>query len=335
MLRLGWFAASGALAASLALLASCVGEDISDNSLNPARLSHSVGLWSPSGLATCSKADHDRYVVTGPDGKVYPTWHPAVDPVKGCSFGHEHGRDPHGSALYTEVGDLAFGVANEALDSWDSSRSRREDHDGQKIAWENGVMLQQMVEGRRVDIGVRCDFLMKTNQSGAVSPDHKIHELVYHVRCDDGTEIHSTTLAGTDQPITLGTADGAQLARFDPRFEVAAPSRRLDPHASNPAEMLMELCYMRDSSSDEAHSGGCQAFPNFGYRRLVYFNQTDLYNGGGPSIWYTDPFGAHGSTAPFPGSVRQFIAPVTNDRGFLLASQVFGAETAHSSQYLK
>src|SRR5262245_1059193 len=45
----------------------------------------------------CPQALHDSYVVTGPDGKVYPTWHPPVDPVYGCYFGHEHGSDPRTS----------------------------------------------------------------------------------------------------------------------------------------------------------------------------------------------------------------------------------------------
>ena len=32
---------------------------------------------------------------------------------------------------------------------------------------------------------------------------------------------------------------------------------------------------------------------------------------------YTDPFGKHGQTQPFPGSIRQFIARINNDRGGL------------------
>jgi hypothetical protein len=37
---------------------------------------------------------HDLYVTTGPDGRTYPTWHPQVDPVYWCYFGHDHGSDP-------------------------------------------------------------------------------------------------------------------------------------------------------------------------------------------------------------------------------------------------
>jgi hypothetical protein len=37
-------------------------------------------------------------------------------------------------------------------------------------------------------------------------------------------------------------------------------------------------------------------------------------------VWYTDPFGKHGRTQPFPGSIRQFIARIDNTRGGLEAS---------------
>ena len=53
------------------------------------------------------QAFHDTYFVIGPDGKKYPTWHPptATDPATAasCSFGHEHGRDPRGSALWDSL----------------------------------------------------------------------------------------------------------------------------------------------------------------------------------------------------------------------------------------
>ena len=50
------------------------------------------GLWTPSARETCTKAAHDKYSTVGPDGKLYPTWHPPTD-TDGCTFGHEHGRD--------------------------------------------------------------------------------------------------------------------------------------------------------------------------------------------------------------------------------------------------
>ena len=53
----------------------------------------SVGIWAPGPRDDCTAAQHDAYSAVGPDRKRYPTWHPPTDPVSGCSFGHDHGRD--------------------------------------------------------------------------------------------------------------------------------------------------------------------------------------------------------------------------------------------------
>lgn len=44
--------------------------------------------------ATCPAWLHNAYQATGPDGYQYKTWHPQIDPVYWCYFGHEHGSDP-------------------------------------------------------------------------------------------------------------------------------------------------------------------------------------------------------------------------------------------------
>jgi hypothetical protein len=56
----------------------------------------------------CSTVIHDQYRVAGPDGNLYPTWHPQRD-SSGCYFGHDHGSDPS-----RFVGDYrpAFGYVN-------------------------------------------------------------------------------------------------------------------------------------------------------------------------------------------------------------------------------
>src|SRR5207237_1176778 len=37
----------------------------------------------------CPTWVHDQYRATGPDGKLYATWHPPTDPRYRCTFGHE------------------------------------------------------------------------------------------------------------------------------------------------------------------------------------------------------------------------------------------------------
>lgn len=195
-------ALSALVALGLPLVACDRGEGGPGNGPAPTGVSKAYGRWTPSAWDSCTQAIHDAYSVVGPDGKLYPTWHPPVDPATGCTFGHEHGRNPKQSKLYAGTGPIPFGVANEALDTWDPAGMRHEDHVGHKIEWENGVELQRSVGASRVNIGVRCDFLTKIHQ-GTHSKDafsNNLHELAYHVRCDDGTELHATLMVAFGAP---------------------------------------------------------------------------------------------------------------------------------------
>ncbi len=185
-------------------LAACANDDTTPGAptgpaLDAATPAVSFGLWTP-GPGECDKAIHDRFSTLGPDGKRYPTWHPPVDPVSGCSFGHEHGRDPRGSALYRDVGDLPFGYANEQLDASNLGLRRHEDHVGHKIEWENDLLMGSSGAGSLLE--VRCHVLTKLHQ-GTHSKDaftNNMHELNYHVRCTDRTEMHITMLATIGRP---------------------------------------------------------------------------------------------------------------------------------------
>ncbi len=152
----------------------------------PSGPSRAFGIWSPGPDDTCTPAIHDQYAVVGPDGKLYPTWHPPVDPVSGCTFGHEHGRDPRGSHLYSAVGSMPFGYANEAGDLFAP-------HVGYKIEWENDVeMSLGFGDVGEALLRVTCDVLVALHQgsagSGAFVNPH--HELQYHAKCSDGTQLH-------------------------------------------------------------------------------------------------------------------------------------------------
>ncbi|MGH7503375.1 MAG: hypothetical protein ACREL7_16735 [Longimicrobiales bacterium] len=159
------------------------------------------GIWQPGPTDTCSKEQHDRYAAVGPDGKLYPTWHAAIDPATGCTFGHEHGRDPRGSDLWAEVGPIPFAYANEQLDTFDPLTRRHEDHVGHKVEWENDVRIDfDGTTGAVLD--VRCDVLTKLHQ-GTHSKDaftNNLHELVYHIRCTDGTAMSVTLMSAIGTP---------------------------------------------------------------------------------------------------------------------------------------
>src|SRR5688572_2712403 len=101
----------GAALMSAGLIA-CGGDGGMDPTTAPP--SRAFALWRPGPTDTCTQEQHDAYSAVGPDGKRYPTWHPPTGPA-GCSFGHEHGRDPHDSDLWDKADGLPFGYANEVL----------------------------------------------------------------------------------------------------------------------------------------------------------------------------------------------------------------------------
>jgi hypothetical protein len=187
-----------ALIAVLAASAACSGDQFVDPGSAPA--SRAFGLWNPGQFDTCTKEQHDAYAVLGPDGKVYPTWHPPTGPG-GCSFGHEHGRDPSSSDLYDDTDGLPFGVANEMLAISDPANPRDEDHFGHKVEWENDVELEFRGAGSAI-FTVTCDVLTKFHQ-GTHSKDaftNNVHELVYHLRCDNGARLGITMLTAIGRP---------------------------------------------------------------------------------------------------------------------------------------
>jgi hypothetical protein len=53
-----------------------------------------AGATPPEAGKSCPDWLHHEYSVTGNDGIKYDSWHPQIDPVYWCSYGHEHGSDP-------------------------------------------------------------------------------------------------------------------------------------------------------------------------------------------------------------------------------------------------
>jgi hypothetical protein len=187
-----------ALVVALAASAACSSDQFVDP--GSAAAARAFGIWNPGPFDSCTKEQHDAYAVLGPDGKVYPTWHPPTGPG-GCSFGHEHGRDPQGSDLYGETEGLPFGFANEMLAISDPANPRDEDHFGHKVEWENDIDLEFRGAGSAI-FTVKCDVLTKFHQ-GTHSKDaftNNVHELVYHIRCDNGGRMGITMLTAIGRP---------------------------------------------------------------------------------------------------------------------------------------
>lgn len=183
--------------------------------------------WTPGPGDSCTQQDHLRYTAPGPDGKLYPTWHPPVDPVTGCHFGHEHGTDPSTSPL-DSLGPILFGYVNEQAMGGPNFH-RLEDHVGHKIEVANAVPFNP--SGGKGGGSITCDVIAKLHQ-GTHSADaftNNLHEQVTRVSCNNGLRFELQLLSA------IGAAGGFAIQCVGgSRMAVGAPNPGDSPVTSNP-----------------------------------------------------------------------------------------------------
>lgn len=137
---------------------------------------------------------------------------------------------------------------------------------------------------------------------------------------------------------------GEVLARFDTRFDIFDPSRFADPdptvtpvpgYATRIGRPI-DLCWdtgptggrvdrsftpcTRATDNWTRPSGERLAYddpgsPFSGSRREIRLRGVKLSNEGGPTRWFTDPYGGNASTVSFPGSICQLIGSTDNSDG--------------------
>jgi hypothetical protein len=194
------------------------------------------GLTTNTSVLSACRALHDKFWVTGPDNKAYPTWHPPTYAVTvnntayTCLFGHEHGDNPWESVFYQQRGagqsynaqwnarmlPIPFGYANQVQQKTqaDVSKHRHEDHVGHKMFWErfelaygNGSGMGHIVPTSQVGSKITCDALLKihfgTHSSDAFS--NHLHEMVSNLHCKDAagadtSRFHLTVLSPLAKP---------------------------------------------------------------------------------------------------------------------------------------
>jgi len=286
----------------------------------------------------CPAWVHDRYTATGPDGKAYPTWHPPIDPIYGCVFGHEHGDDPTGSPALNGR-PVLFGYAATQM-------GMVEPHAGYK------VFRQDNIHDAHAPNHDGASVLMTLHQgtSGAARFTQVYHDVsVHYVNPHDGREVHIDMLApfgtlavgcGANDPdmlleveqapvpgmrqitadkcfnspnipyedwitaLYVGKSDsGSWKAYIDPHFAVNGPNT---------------YCIVQNGACTLGYSdarAGTGADPSStaaaykGTRRDTYLNQVWLDNAGGSSVVWTD---AHGmlTSAGAVGAIAQYVASV-------------------------
>jgi hypothetical protein len=98
----------------------------------------------------------------------------------------------------------------------------------------------------------------------------------------------------------------------------------------------MDLCYDRslEAQGRRYRGGPCDWATNYGQiqgidwndprsgfrglNRGMYFQPGFVDNLGGPTVWWTDPYGGRASTTPFPGAIRQVLSAKRVDYSTLI-----------------
>ena len=196
-------------------------------------------------------------------------------------------------------------------------------------------------DGTRITVGTATPANSPAGGGQRKIPDRECILRHFLVSPGSNSNFSSALHESWETSSAVRRSDGHTLASFDPYFQVFLPSRYHDPAATNITGRPIDACYEQEANGDRASGTLCaQSIGDGsvpvrfddprsefnGIRRRVDINSNRVNNLAGPNVWYTDPFGRNGRIEPFPGSVRQWIARVNNERGFNLSGPTIGSE---------
>ena len=251
-------------------------------------------------LGTCPEAVHDRYVLTGPDGNVYRTWHPQVvllDPnipsLGTCRFAHEHGDDPSTSKANASLPPFGY-IGAQVNDI--------EPHEGFKVFVVNQGAVNN--EGGIAQNSTRLVFHQGTG--GPKRFDSRLHSMMFDLVAPDGHYVHVQGMADTGSvgsicanprqgrtvttlgcPITSLYEIWAMTFNAGGRATINASAAVFDPITvldQNSLPGQRPLIY-----SAAVFTKIRPAF--YGCDRESYAGPIYWYNKTGPSTFYTDAYG--------------------------------------------
>lgn len=287
----------------------------------------------PAILGTCTAAIHDRYVVTGPDGKPYRTWHPQVvpvdpaDPTLGtCTFAHEHGDDPTGSLANPALPPFGYVAAVAGL---------VEPHEGYKVTVINKGAVNSP-EGYSALNSTRV--VVHSGTGGAGRFDAQFHSAMFDIVGPNGFYAHLQGMADTGgvgsicanprQGKTVVTLPGtgcnvtSLYEIWSMFFSVHDAANNEVVHAIFAPAVFDPITILNpaDPPSHRATYLATNYFPNgpfFGCRREEYSGPVYWYNSGRQTSYLTDAYGLIGA-----GPVLQQVS-ATSALGIAMASGNF------------
>lgn len=296
---------------------SATSTPLATNTPSPTNTPSTPGGETPVAGQTCPAWVHDQKVATGPDGKSYPTWHPAVDQQYGCYFRHEHGSNPN-----------KVPGASMPLYGMGTPEDMTESHYGIKtkaIYAENGVKI------------------LATTHFGTAEPQKAVCQRYHHVNFqftqNDQLVADVTFMADFGAAVKNDTLAPLDRACADPETGVMKTQAQIDKESNgarlNPVGTGGPFYYpwrMDDAGVDTTI--GFQAYgftvntptvvaacADMKCNERVMINGTGIWAfasaatgwgiraGANTGTFYTNHYGKTVVSADTPGAVRQFVKP--------------------------
>lgn len=282
----------------------------------------------------CPAWVHDRHQVKGPDGLMYPTWHPQIDPVYKCYFNHEHGDDPRTA------------VANKSLPPFGylaKLHGMTEPHEGFKVFVVNRNTRND--EGRTALTSTRLVVHMGTAAVGRFT--NRFHTFMFDLVASTGHRVSVQGMADTQMGGSICQRDRLNSDN-DPsndigRTFVTVPSSGCDLgslyeiwqfsfNAGNKATVIASVAAFDpitalDPANPTRLVYTADVYPQFGSargcNREAYHGPVYWYNRFGPTEFFTDVMGVEGGPH---GRVKQVVSKHT-DIGIPMSRRSDGTQT--------
>jgi len=274
----------------------------------------------------CPAWVHGLYTTTGPDGAEYETWHPQIDPVYWCYFGHDHGSNPD---LIPGSPKVPYGYVADKLDQDEPNAGFKEFifQDMDNDLWVRFVIHAGTHSVRRVCAQFHTlhievyDLAGEQQYSAAFKADYG----AALATSDGGNGVLTPTNCGYSMPgleatvsshqnreINVGS-DSDNYERWDSREETAATYNLgisvfdhqfdiRDPQ-SHCLSITCNSVVIRDPLDDNATR---RTLGMASWRGDFTF---DADHALGSGEYFTDPFVAAIRTAGASDAVRQYVAP--------------------------
>ncbi len=279
----------------------------------------------------CPTWVHDLHTTTGPDGKVYATWHPPVDPTYGCWFDHEHGSDPRQYVGFSWAGMPPFTYTGMQV-------GIAEPHEGFKVYVSNDdlngrafmfIIHQGSRGGKRAFTQFHSvDMFMSDRSGNKLVQIYTMADFGYGspncsgVGNETPAQFEAIPNSGSGYPFdghqpqrrfvpTVGCAatrayetwtpivNVNNVFKFMATFDIDNPSTVADPNDPNVTHFM---CEYRNQNEDCASFYGTRWSGN---KRNIIAPQYDVTNRGSAEF-YTDAYGkavAQGT----PGAIKQYV----------------------------